>query len=141
MTTRREFPRVSAAAATTGGRTVSREEPRSWSRFVTECAGDPTRSVVRCRDPGLRRRVSGKVSQDRAIRGRRFFYGDLAESVSLRPFAPDFSFFHKLQRAEASVVMQVRCVRLFRTSGQHHDDVPRFAERSGPSTTPDRRIR
>jgi hypothetical protein len=70
-------------------------------------------------DPGLRRRVSGKAaSQDRAIRGRRVFYGDLAESASLRPFAPDFSFFHKLQRAEASVVMQVRCVRLFRTSGQ-----------------------
>jgi hypothetical protein len=32
--------------------------------------------------------------------------------VGPRPFAPDFSFFHKIQRAEALVVKQVGCAQL-----------------------------
>jgi hypothetical protein len=59
-----------------------------------------------------------------------------------RRFAPDFSFFHKIQRAEALVVKQVGCAQLSDTfRSKHRDDVPRFAERFGSPTTPDRRIR
>jgi hypothetical protein len=48
----------------------------------------------------------------RAIGDRRFFYGDLAESMRLRVFDPDFIFFHKIQRAEALLVKQVGCAQL-----------------------------
>jgi hypothetical protein len=62
--------------------------------------------------------------------------------VGPRPFAPDFSFFHKIQRAEALVVKQVSCAQLSDTfRSKHRDDVPRFAECFGSPTTPDRRIR
>lgn len=66
----------------------------------------------------------------------------LAWRAGPRPLAPDFSFFHKMQRDEALIVKQVGCAQLSDTfRSKHRDDDPRFAERFGSPTTPDRRIR
>src|SRR3984957_17365462 len=98
-------------------------------------------SETRLTQPGIEAARSRKLNSAPTA-AFRLIAGDLAEQTSLRRSVPDFSFFHRTQRAKASAVghwLYGIGPATFRS--RHHGKILCSAERSGRPPTPGGRLR